>query len=250
MLAVGFAAAPAQAAPTVTADVKVYAFIVKKHDISDAEFHAHWRHPHGDLTKKVPQIKRYLQNHGVGNPAALEGVATMPYLGIATIWVADVGKLGEIFNDPGFQDVHADELNLLERGELSWLVAQETVVTAGPRPGDAGYQPTKALLFVKRAPGTSPAAFQSGLEAAALYAGRAVRNARVVYAVPHPAAGADSKPPYDGVLELAVRDDATFARAWAANGVTLAKILAPVVEAGATRGFLAHERRVIWPPLH
>lgn len=248
-LSIGFAAAPVLATPAVTSDVKVYAFIVKKHDISDEQFHSHWRHPHGDLTKQIPQINRYLQNHGVANPAALGGLPTMPYLGIATIWVADVSKLDDIFKDPGFKDVHEDELNLLERSQLAWLVSQETVVTDGPRRNDESYQATKGLIFFKRAAGSSVAEFHAALESAALFAAKAVRNARVTFAVPHPMAK-EEKPVFDGVIEIATRDDLSFARSWERHGAEITERLGSVIDTAGTRGFLAHERRVIWPRFH
>ena len=246
-LLLGFAAA-ATAAPTVTPDVKVYAFIVKKHDISDKEFHSHWRNPHGVLTKKVPQIKRYLQNHGTANPAALEGLPTMPCLGIATIWVADVGKLDDIFHDPGFQDVHADELNLLERSELSWMIAEETVVAQGPAPSDIKRIPTKALLFLKRSAVASPASFKAWVADFAAQSAKTYAGARVTYALPNALAYKDdNKPPYDAVLEIGIQGDAAFKQAWKRHGPATLRYAAMDANIAASRGFLAHEERVIWP---
>jgi uncharacterized protein (TIGR02118 family) len=232
----------------LTHDVKVYAFIVKKQGLSDAEFHSHWRNPHGELTKKVPQINRYLQNHGVANPATLTGLPSMPCLGIATIWVADVGKLDDIFHDPGFQEVHADELNLLDREQLSWMITQEAVVADGARAGDIKLISTKALIFLKRMDGVTPEAFSAVVASSAATAAETFRGGRITYALPLPAAyTGETKPPYDAAIEIALRGDAGFQRAWSKHGAALLHALGAVANMEASRGFLAHEERVIWP---
>jgi uncharacterized protein (TIGR02118 family) len=233
----------------VTPDVKVYAFIVKKHGLTDEQFHAHWREPHGRLTKKVPQIKRYLQNHGIGSVPTVPGLAPTPYLGIPTIWVENVGKLEEINRDPGFVEVHEDELNLLERDQLAWLITRETVIADGPAQDDISSIPTKVMLLLKQKHGISEGQFRSQIASTATTADRLRGSGRVTYALPAAEAyTTESRPPFDGVIEISFANDRACSKAWERHGQEILTALASAADIGASRGFLAHEERVIWPP--
>lgn len=242
--------APALAATAVqpTPDVKVFAFIAKRADLSDEQFHAHWREPHGRLAKKVPQIRRYHQNHGIGAVPTVPGLAPTPYLGIATIWVADLVKLGAIYGDPGYVEIHEDELNLLDRNQLIWLVTREWVIAPGPRADDLDFTPTKAQLLLKRRADVPVADFEAAIGRIASGGRRKTAAIAATYAL----AFADAypsvdRPPFDAVIELSYQDSARFEKAWRRSGSALLERLAKVADLDASRGFLAREERVIWP---
>lgn len=242
---VSAAADEAQTGP----DVKVYAFLVKKRGLTDEQFHAHWREPHGRLTKKVPQIKRYLQNHGIGSVPTVPGLQPTPYLGIPTIWLDNLGKLEEMPKDPGYTEVHEDELNLMERDQLAFWVTRETVLSAGPAPDDIASIPTKVMLFLKQRPEVAIDEFQRVVAATATSAVRMRSAGRVLYALS--AADAypgDARPLFDGVIEVSFADDRSYEKAWKRSGKGILKSLSAVADIDASRGFLAHEERVIWPP--
>jgi uncharacterized protein (TIGR02118 family) len=234
---------------TITRDVKVYAFMVKKKGLTDDEFHAHWREPHGRLTKKVPQIKRYLQNHGVGSKPTLNGLAATPYLGIPTIWVADLGKLQEINADPGFVEVHEDELNLLERDQLAWLVTTETVVSEGDAADDIGRVATKGLLFIAAKEGVAADSFRERVQVVSETLPMRLGADRVTVAMPHAAAyPGDASPLFDAVIEIGFKNDRALHEAWERHGAHLLQELSLYSALPRSRGFLAREERVIWPP--
>jgi len=234
---------------TTTRDVKVYAFIVKKKGLTDEQFHAHWREPHGRLTKKVPQINRYLQNHGIGSAPTVTGLAATPYLGIATIWVGDVAKLEEISVDPGFEEVHADELNLLEREQLAWLVTTETVVSQGAFPDDIDRVSTKAILLLDSKEGMPAGAFRERVLALSETLPARLGAGRVTTAVPDAAAyPGDSKPPFDAVIEIGFDTEFALNSGWERYGAELLQELSFYASLERSRGFLAREERVIWPP--
>jgi hypothetical protein len=65
--------------------IKTYAFIVKKAGLSDEQFHAHWRDPHGVMTARIPYFVRYLQNHGVGEECRLAPFPPVPFRGVPVI---------------------------------------------------------------------------------------------------------------------------------------------------------------------
>lgn len=232
-----------------TNDLKVYAFLVKKEGISDDEFHSHWREPHGRLTKKVPQINRYVQNHGVDHVPTVPGLAPTSYLGIPAIWVASLEKLNAIYTDPGFQEVHEDELNILQRDKLAWLITREYIVAAGPSADDISYRATKAMLFLKRRVDVRNESFRVAIADFAKRTPKIIGSGRITYAFPvSEAYQADAIPLFDAVVELAYASDAAWQKSWARSGKELLNRFGAVVDRQASRGFLAHEERVIWPP--
>ena len=246
LLPAGDAAAAVVIQPTP--DVKVFAFIAKRADLTDEQFHAHWREPHGRLAKQVPQIRRYHQNHGIGAVPALPGLAPTPYLGIATIWVADLVKLGAIYGDPGYVDVHADELNLLDRNQLIWLVTREWVVAPGPRADDSGFMPIKAQLLLKRRADVPLVEFEAAIARIAQQGRRQTSAIAATYslALADAYAGTD-RPPFDAVIELSFENAVRVDKAWRRAGPAILQRLAKVADIDASRGFLAREERVIWP---
>ena len=241
--------APALAAAQApTPDVKVFAFIAKRADLSDEQFHAHWREPHGRLAQKVPQIRRYQQNHGIGAVPTLPGLGPTPYRGIATIWVRDLPTLGKIYGDPGYVEVHEDELNLLDRAQLIWLVTREWVIAPGPRADDPAYAPIKAQLLLKRRADVTPAQFEAAVARISNQGRRQTVALAASYALAlaeaYPAA---DRPPFDAVIEWSYADSAGLEKGWRRSGTALLGRLAVVADIGASRGFLAREERVIWP---
>src|SRR5450631_3008658 len=172
--------------PYVTPDVKVYAVIVNKHGLTDEEFHAHWREPHVRLTKKVSQIKRYLQNHA-----------------------------------------------------------------PGPTPSELQPMPTRALLLLKRKADVSPLDFRADVATVAASLPTAGNVGSITFALPTEAAyPGDAKPPFDAVIEIGFDSDAAYKAIWARHGPALLRRLRRYADIPASRGFLAHEERVIWPPFN
>jgi uncharacterized protein (TIGR02118 family) len=242
-----FAALEAGSADDLT--VKVYAFIVKKRGLSDEEFHAHWREPHGRLTLKVPQIRRYVQNHGIGAVPTVPGLESTPYLGIATIWVDSPAELAQIYDDPGFVEVHEDELNLLEREQLRWFVSRETVVKPGPAERDKSARATKAILILERPEAESLPDFSQAVRAFAGQCRVLVPEAIAIkcstVAPDGYAAGDD--PFCDAIVELMFASPQQFRQSWSRHSERVLQAAAEFADLHASRGFLGTEERVLWP---
>lgn len=241
---------PVEAAPAPKEAVKVYAFIAKRPDLTDEAFHAHWREPHARLAMKVPTILRYVQNHAVGRRAVLPGLKPLQNQGIATIWVGSVAALGEIAADPLYQEVHEDELNLLDRDKLTWFITEEHVVVRGRGAADIDRVSGKALLFLRRAKDTDADAFLAAVKSAVNAARAFAPGERLGYALP--AAGAypaGTEPPYDAVIEIYAVDAAALDRAWARHAPRWLSRLEAVIDTRASRGFYATEERKRWPEL-
>lgn len=65
--------------------LKVFALLTKLDALDRAGFGAHWRHPHGTLTKRMPQVRRYVQNL-VEPGITPTGLAPASWSGVAAIW--------------------------------------------------------------------------------------------------------------------------------------------------------------------
>lgn len=233
---------PAGAQPT-----KVYAFITKRPDLTDEQFGAHWRDPHARLALKSSLIRGYVQNHAVD--AVLPGFSRMPRSGIAAIWVDGVDSLAKVTTDPAYAEVHADELNLLDRASLQFLITQEHTIVGGPSAEDPLAVPTKAMLFLRRSEGVAADRMTAVVRRVAR-AGRAMNHGhRITCAFPAPGAyGENDAPAYDAVIEFYFPTRAAFEEAWRRSGPTLLRRLESAADLSRSDGFLATEERKRWPP--
>src|SRR3546814_3222287 len=48
--------------------IKILATVPRRKDISEQQFHDHWRHPHGTLSKKIACLRGYVQSHRIVSP--------------------------------------------------------------------------------------------------------------------------------------------------------------------------------------
>ncbi len=241
---------PAAQNTDTTERVKVFAFISRRPDLTQDQFNAHWRDPHARLAIKTPLILRYVQNHTVGTGAAIPGLKLMHRDGIASIWVANTGMLTAITADPLYAEVHEDELSLLDRNTLGWLMAEEHEVTLGLSANDLTSVQTKAILFVQRNAGVTQAQFAKGLRKIAHAGTSMAGQGRVTYSLP--AAGVyttEAPAPYDGVVELWFSNTDSFERQWRRHGPKFLRKLSVIADVDASQGFLATEERKLWPAL-
>src|SRR3546814_10474172 len=52
--------------------------------ISEQQFHDHWRHPHGTLSKKIACLRGYVQSHRIVSPLLPD--TQLAYDGITELW--------------------------------------------------------------------------------------------------------------------------------------------------------------------
>jgi len=221
--------------------VKVYAFIVKKPGLTDEQFHAHWRDPHGTLTTRLPYFRRYIQNHGIGSVPTLPGLAPTPYLGIPTVWVDRLSDLEAAGADPLYAPLDRDIDELYIRDQAAWLFTREFVRCASP--ADRAFVPVKAQVFVRQRPGIPD--FERHLAEFAKSVGSLPGVIGLSAALPVDSGDA---PMFDGVVEVSFADQAQFEAAWGKDGPADAlALLDSFADRAASRGFLAQEERVIWP---
>ena len=105
--------------------IKVFALLPKTPDLSDDEFHRHWREVHAPLVLKNSTIKRYIQSHRLPQP--FPGFPTdMPYAGVAELWFAEYKAFERCWSSAQIQDEQLpDTLNFVG-GDPIGFFGQET----------------------------------------------------------------------------------------------------------------------------
>lgn len=219
--------------------LKVHAFLVKLPHLSDAEFFAHWRHPHGTLTRRIPQFMRYVQNHGIGALPAVPGLAVGPWLGMPAIWVENLDALARATAHPAYALLDADGGAFYNRDALEWLVGRETIIA--PQAVGANCGPVKIMLLLQR---------QSALLTLKRIAGVAEKIGAVLsdlsgISVTLPIDRA-AEAPCDAIIELSFPDLERCLAAWG-SGEQARPIIAEIADLETSQGLLVREERVIWP---
>ena len=226
--------------------IKVFALDPRRPDLTEEQFHAHWRGPHAELALRIRSQRRYVQNHRL--PVKVPGLAPCIYDGMAEVWFDDFAAADGLLTDPDYTEYSfLDEPNFIDMTRIRFFSTGERVVLEGPpiaREADL----VKVLLLLSRLPGLSPGAFDErwlphGASAVAAMPGLL----RHVQCPTSPESYAKGEPAFDGVSELWWPDTDTFRRDWAAASSALLEGMAAFAVVPEVTGFLAEEYRVIWP---
>src|SRR3546814_11771009 len=78
--------------------IKILATIPRRKDISEQQFHDHWRHPHGPLSKKIACLRGYVQSHRIVSPLLPD--TKLAYDGITELWYDSLDDAPNMGNDP------------------------------------------------------------------------------------------------------------------------------------------------------
>lgn len=141
-MAVG--AATAKGSATV---IKVCELVWRRPDLELEAFRAHWRDVHGPIVAAIPGIRRYVQSHPlIGGYRR----GSLPFDGLAEIWVEDKAALRAMAATPEFAAAKADEPNFIDTARLVELVVDEVVVKDGP------IAPAKSIELVRLRADRSP----------------------------------------------------------------------------------------------
>lgn len=227
--------------------IKGFALIPKRPDISDEQFHTHWRTIHAELALRISALLRYVQSHRL--PHTIPGFSS-PYEGAAEIWFDDLATAQGLKDNPEYVDgAFRDEPNFIDVPRLRFLNTQENVVVAGPTlakdtPG------VKGVFLLKRKPGLSVAEFQDywrNTHAPLVPGTPGLR--RYVQCHVCPETYDTDMPAFDGVAELSWPDWATFEQAWASDELQVeqSEDVKRFVDTANSVAFLAEENRLIWP---
>lgn len=228
--------------------VKGFALLPKKPDISNEQFHRHWREVHAPLALRISSLRRYVQSHRL--PQQIPGFLPSPYEGVAEAWFDNLEVALRMRESPEYvEGAFRDEPNFIDTPRLARLVTRENVVLAGPEitrdtPG------VKGLFLVKRKPGMSVAEFQDYWRTRhAPLVPRTPGLRRYVQCHVLPEMYETTTPAYDGVAELWWPDLATFEKSWASPELQVEQFndVRNFVDGRGSAALLVKEVRVIWP---
>ena len=227
--------------------IKSFAFLPRRPDISAEQFHRHWSTIHRAHALRITTLRRYVQLHRTQE--ALPGFAPSIYDGVPEVWLDSLEDALALATDPNYVEYAAkDEPNFIDMDRMTGLVTVEDVQLEGP-PVGRDTSLVKGLLLVKLGAGVDERDFRAWWHDrfGELVQKEVPNLARYVQCTPDAAAYQDAGPPYDGVAELWWSDTARFRQA--AGGLErLAAALGDApVDLDGTVSLVGEELRVIWP---
>ncbi|MDJ0687499.1 MAG: EthD domain-containing protein [Xenococcaceae cyanobacterium MO_188.B32] len=223
--------------------IQSFGLLTKKRDLSDEQFHYHWREVHGPLgLRTLPVVKRYVQNHRI--PGEIPGFRPAPYEGVSETWF---DKLEDALNLPQSKEylegLYLDEPNLIE-GNTGFMMTRERVVLAGPKI-DQDTPLLKALFILKRKQGMSLKDFEEGWQKIYDPINPKMNLVRYVQCYILPETYEFS--PFDGVAEMWWSDRETFEKSWALPEVqSELDNWRSLLDEEASVALLIEEARLLW----
>jgi len=97
----------------------------RKPGISLGEFRRHWIEIHGEIAKKIPGVRRYVQSHVVDEAYSY---AEPRWDGVAQLWWDSPDALTEALKTPQFKEDMRDGEEFIDGQSISFFLAQEYVV--------------------------------------------------------------------------------------------------------------------------
>jgi uncharacterized protein (TIGR02118 family) len=112
--------------------IKTIGLLTRKDGWTHAQFMKHWVEIHAPLAHAVPGLRRYVQNHIMGERTRSDIPATAVEIdGIAELWFDDQAALAAAAQSPEMKALHADGARFI--GRIKSYTVDETVVV-----GDGG----------------------------------------------------------------------------------------------------------------
>src|SRR3546814_4032176 len=133
--------------------IKIRATNQRREDISEPQFHEHWRHPHGTLSKKIECLRGYVQSHRIVSPLLPD--TQLAYDGITELWYDSLDDALNMGKDPANRKYNIpDEPLFVDMDGLKFTFFEEDIIRSRPAvddPDDAAVQwsPTEWSVSVK-----------------------------------------------------------------------------------------------------
>ncbi len=107
--------------------IKTIGLLTRKSDATHAQFVKHWVEIHAPLARKVPGLRRYVQNHIRGERSRPDIEETVLEIdGIAELWFDDQAALETASRTPEMRALHAD--GALFIGRIKSYTVEEKVI--------------------------------------------------------------------------------------------------------------------------
>ena len=97
----------------------------RKPGVSLGEFRRHWIEIHGEIAKKIPGVRRYVQSHVIDEAYSY---AEPRWDGVAQLWWDSPEALTEALKTPEFKEDMRDGEEFIDGKSISFFLAQEYVV--------------------------------------------------------------------------------------------------------------------------
>ena len=108
--------------------IKTVGLLTRKSGWTHEQFMKHWVGTHAPLAHKVPGLRRYVQNHILGERTRTDIEATAVEIdGIAELWFDDQAALETAARTPEMKALHADGALFIGRIK-SWVVEEKVIV--------------------------------------------------------------------------------------------------------------------------
>lgn len=229
--------------------VKLIALLVKRDDLSEVEFHRHWRYRHGPLAAMISSMRRYCQCHLVPRPPHDLPIA-LEFGGTAEVWWDDLGAAERLATDPEYtENALPDEPRFIDMERMVFMTVAERVLLDGAPTGrEAGG--IKVIQLLTRAEGIDANEFRESSAAEPDGgASEALKMTRHVRADCVPAAyAAEQAPAFDGTREMWWPDEWAFAAARESEPDAWHALTELAHVDPARSPFLVTtENRVVWP---
>jgi len=133
--------------------LKLVGFLKRRQGMTPETFQAHWRERHAELGRKVPGVRRYVQNHTL-----LSGYRDRQPVwdGVVELWFDDLAAFRGAWASDEMAPIRADEPAFLDLPSCGGLLAEEHVIVDGEAPPDA----VKLISFLTRRADLDVPAFQ------------------------------------------------------------------------------------------
>jgi uncharacterized protein (TIGR02118 family) len=105
---------------------KLISFIKRKPGMSVEDFQLYWRTHHGELARKLPGLRRYVQCHV--RPSAYKSGRNPIYDGIAETWFESEAAMREGADTAEVKAVRVDEKNFLAESPPPFIITKEHVI--------------------------------------------------------------------------------------------------------------------------
>ena len=183
-------------------EIKLFGFLPRRPDVSEADFHEHWRTVHREHALRITSIRRYVQLHRTAQH--LPGFAPSIYDGVPEVWFDDFDAVAGLAQDPNYTEYAAqDEPTFIDMARMASVPTTEEIRLPGPpvRPDTAR---VKGLLLVRKRDDIELDEFTTWwrVRFSPLIADTVPGLTRHVQCLAVPAAYVGGSPAYDGVAEM------------------------------------------------
>ncbi|HEY3657592.1 MAG TPA: EthD domain-containing protein [Steroidobacteraceae bacterium] len=186
--------------------VKMVAAIPRRKDLSEQEFHDHWRHPHGTISRQMLTLRAYVQSHRTRSQLLPQEQEIFD--GITEVWFDNLSDALGVKENPAYLRYNGpDEPRFVDMERLIFVFVTEEVlasranVNTWPNEADVLWSPwhcsvsVKLIQLIEAAGGTDWTSSNDESLGIRIGALRHVRSRPI-------AAIHGDKPPFVGIREL------------------------------------------------